>query len=161
MAWTNRMFHNPLSAREMLSRGADPNLCGPRGLSPFARAIVSIKEEETSLLELYLEYGARLESELLFFAAAPRVTHGDIKTRFLLDKGLDPNVTSAEWGSPLHRAVYHAKPKIVKLLLDAGADPIAISTGTKTYNQTPAQVAAERVQHPETRETIRSLLESR
>lgn len=77
------MFPNPECARELLSRGADPNLCGPRGINPLARAIVSIHEEDTSLLELYLAYGANLQSDLLLFAAAPRVAQGELMTRFL------------------------------------------------------------------------------
>lgn len=121
---------------------------------------MSTREEDISLLELYIVYGANLESDLLFFAAAPRMPQGELLTRFLLGKGLDPNVTSEVWGSPLHRAVYAAKPNIVKLLLGAGADPTAISAGRKTYGESPAQVA-ERVKHPETREAILSLLESR
>ncbi|RMJ20767.1 hypothetical protein PHISP_08363 [Aspergillus sp. HF37] len=139
---------NPACARELLSRGADPNLCGPKGTPPLGRAIVSTREGDLSLLELYLAYGAMLEPRLLFYAVAPRVHQGELMTRFLLGKGLDPNVTSEEWGTPLHRAAYAAKPDIVKLLLDAGADPTAISVGRKYYGKSPAQVA-ERVRHPD------------
>ena len=52
--------------------------------------------------ELLLEYGAKLESDLLFIAAAPRMIYGELITKFLLDRGADPNVTSQEWGTPLH-----------------------------------------------------------
>lgn len=67
-------------------------------------------------------------------------------------------MTSAEWGSRLHRAVYAAKPNIVQLLLDAGADARAFSAGRKNYGESPAQVA-ERIQHPGTREAILRPLE--
>ncbi|KAI9368046.1 ankyrin repeat-containing domain protein [Aspergillus egyptiacus] len=149
---------NPAAARELLAAGADPNLCGPRGLPPLARALVSIHEPSTALLELYLEYGATLSSELLFYSMRPRVQQAELKTRFLLDKGLDPNVTADDWGTPLHFAAYAGKLNIAKLLLDAGADPTAVSGGRKTAGKTPAQ-AAERVTHVETRMALLGLLE--
>jgi hypothetical protein len=56
--------------------------------------INSAREEGASLIKLYSEYGARLPSNLLFYAAAPRARHGEFITRYLLSKGLDPKVTS-------------------------------------------------------------------
>lgn len=94
--------------------------------------------------ELLLEYGAKLESDFLFITAAPRRTYGLLMTKFLLDRGADPNVTSQEWGTPLHLAVYAKNPNIVKLLLDAGADPTARSVGTKYLGHSPLEIA----QHP-------------
>lgn len=157
--WPNSALLNPACARELLARGADPNLCGPRGIHspPFGRAIVSTRQEPLSLLELYLAQGAVLDSHLLFYAVRSRVGQGELKTRFLLGKGLDPNVTNAEWGTPLHLAVHASKPNIVRLLLDAGADPSAISVGRKNYGESPAR-EAERLPHPGTREAILSLL---
>ncbi|KAL6230355.1 ankyrin repeat-containing domain protein [Aspergillus navahoensis] len=139
-------FLNPACAREMLSRGADPNLCGPRGIPPLARAIVSTHEPDTSLLELLIEHGAKLDSNLLFFAASPRVRQGELMTRFLLARGLDPNVTSTEWGTPLHCAIRAGKPNIVKLLLDAGANPMARSAGRKTNKQ---EYEVEEIREPD------------
>jgi ankyrin repeat protein len=46
-------------------------------------------------------------------------------TSLLLRKGLDPNIESAEWGTPLHCAVRTGKPDTVKALLDTGANPSA------------------------------------
>lgn len=153
------MFLNPACAAVLLSAGADPNLCGPRGISPLARVIVSTREPDTSLLDLYLAHGANLESDLLFYAVAPRIQQGELMTRFLLDRGVDPNVTSNDWGAPLHRAVAGGKLNLVKMLLEAGADPTAISGGRKTGQKSPAQVA-ESVPHLQTREAILSLLQS-
>ncbi|KAE8309982.1 ankyrin repeat-containing domain protein [Aspergillus transmontanensis] len=156
---TNSMLRNPASVRLLLSAGADPNICGLRKIPPLGRALVTIQEEDLSLLEPYIEYGATLSADLLFFAMAPRVRQAELKTQFLLNKGLDPNVTSDEWGTPLHCAIRSAKPNLVKLLLDAGADPTVVSGGRKTYGKTPTQVA-ESVHDPSIREAILSLLDS-
>ncbi|KAE8372196.1 ankyrin [Aspergillus bertholletiae] len=147
-------LNNTACARELLSQGADPNRCGPRGISPLVRTIVgTCKGEDTSHVEVLLAYGAKLESDLLFAAGGPRVAQGELMTRFLLASGLNPNTTHAKWGTPLHLAIYSAKPNIVKLLLDAGADPTAVSVGTQFPGKNPSQ-AAETVRHPETRQTI-------
>lgn len=94
--------------------------------------------------ELLLEYGVKLESDFLFITAAPRRTHGELMTKFLLDRDANPNVTSQEWGTPLHLAVYAKKLNIVKLLLHAGTDSTAHSVGTNYFGLTPAEI----VQHP-------------
>ncbi|KAL2801818.1 ankyrin repeat-containing domain protein [Aspergillus granulosus] len=124
-------FPDLACARELLSRGADPNL-----------AAVA----DASSVELFLDFGARLPSSLLFYSVAPRVPQGEFMTRYLLSKGLDPNVTNEQWGTPLHYAAYAQRPNIVKLLLEAGADITVRSTGRKTLGQTPAEIA-ERVGH--------------
>jgi ankyrin repeat protein len=131
---------DPACARELLTRGADPNIFGPGTKSPLYGAVFGGR---TSLAELLLEYGANLDPDLLFVTAAPRRQYGEPMTKFLLDKGIDPNPVSAEWGTPLHLAVYAGKPNIVKLLLDAGADPTTKSAaGTRHYpGQTPSQIA--------------------
>ncbi|KAL4755734.1 uncharacterized protein BDW70DRAFT_146003 [Aspergillus foveolatus] len=88
------MILNPACAAVLLSAGADPNLRGPRGIPPLARAIASARNPDTSLLELYLAHGATLEPDLLFSAVAPRVQQSEPMTRFLLERGVDPNGTS-------------------------------------------------------------------
>lgn len=62
-------------------------------------------------------------------------------TSFLLAKGLDPNQFDAEWGTPLHFAVWTGKPSIVKILLDAGADPTALSACRSHYGEPPPAAA--------------------
>ena len=64
----------------------------------------------------------------------------------LLDTGLD-------------LAVYAARPEIVKLLLDAGADPTTKSFDTKYYpGRTPAQIA--KTLAPDARQAILTRLQS-
>lgn len=150
-------------AEELLSRGADPNRCGPKGVSPLACALGSISEEDTALFEALLSNGARLESTLFFHAIRPGESRGEFKTKLLLSKGLDPNTSSPEWGTPLHRAVYLARRSIVKVLLDAGADKTARSDCRQFHNQSPAEVAEWTIQRypnsPELCSSLENILE--
>ncbi|GLA28386.1 ankyrin [Aspergillus phoenicis ATCC 13157] len=154
---------NPACAEELLSRGADPNRKGPKGVSPLACALGNISEEDTSLLETLLAHGARLESTLFFYAIRPGESLGEFKTKLLLAKDLDPNTTSPEWGTPLHRAVYLAERGIVKVLLDAGADKTARSDCRQFRDQTPAEVAERTIQRypksPDLRASLETILE--
>jgi ankyrin repeat protein len=143
---------------EMLSRGANPDVSGPRTKSPLCRAMINGNEP---LAELLLAHGAKLEPDLLFVTTGPRRLHGERMTKFLLDHGVNPNTTSAEWGTPLHLAVSAKKPNIIKLLLDAGADRSMQSTGTRYTGQTPLQIAQMySMVDPAITEIILSLLQS-
>ncbi|KAL2837499.1 ankyrin repeat-containing domain protein [Aspergillus pseudoustus] len=150
-------FPDLACARELLSRGADPNLRNDNGEPILGMVISSAAVADASLLELFLGFGARLPSSLLFYSVAPRVPQGGFMTRCLLSKGLDPNVTNEQWGTPLHYAAYAQRPNIVTLLLEAGADITVRSAGRKTLGQTPAEIA-ERVGHQGIRDTLLSLL---
>ncbi|BCS05604.1 ankyrin repeat domain-containing protein [Aspergillus luchuensis] len=158
-----RFMKDTKCAEELLSRGADPNRCGPKGVSPLACALGSISEEDTALFEALLSNGARLESTLFFHAIRPGESRGEFKTKLLLSKGLDPNTSSPEWGTPLHRAVYLARRSIVKVLLDAGADKTARSDCRQFHNQSPAEVAEWTIQRypnsPELCSSLENILE--
>ncbi|KAL2802191.1 hypothetical protein BJX63DRAFT_426239 [Aspergillus granulosus] len=125
--------------RQFLDHGLDPNSRYKKGrpiLGVFpdlacARELLS-RGADPNLCndngEPILEYGAQLPSSLLFYSVAPRVPQGEF-------------MTSEEWGMPLHCAVRAEKPDIVKVLLDAGADPTVRLRGRKTRGYTPAEVA--------------------
>lgn len=156
------MISNSSATAVLLSAGADPNLCGPRGIPPLSRIMISLKRPDIAIFELYLEHGAKFESSLLFHSIAPRVRQGELKTRFLLDRGADPNVTSHRWGTPLHLATRLGKVEVVKILMEAGADPTVLSVGMSLRvgktSKTPTQVA-EFVVDTERREAILGLLQ--
>jgi hypothetical protein len=161
------MVQNPACAAVLLSAGADPNAIGPRGIAPLARAFVGTCEPDTALLDLYVSHGAKLEPDLLFFAVAPRVQQSESMTGFLLDRGVDPNGPFTEaggrgtdyWGTPLHCAVWRGRMDLVKMLLEAGADPDVVAGRRKFGRKAPVEVA-ERVSHAESREEILVLLRS-
>ncbi|GKZ25571.1 hypothetical protein AbraIFM66951_001343 [Aspergillus brasiliensis] len=155
-----RFMKNTVCAEELLSRGADPNRCGPKKVSPLACALGSINEQDISLFETLLAHGARLEPSLFFHAIRPRESQGEFKTRLLLNRGLDPNTTSAEWGTPLHRAVYLGKEGIVRALLDAGADATVRSNCRQFCDESPAEIAESRIQRYPNSPDLRASLET-
>jgi ankyrin repeat protein len=154
---------DPACAHVLLSRGVDPNICGPAGISALSFAVRSSKDSELllELLDLLLAHGAKLEPDLLFDAVTPRVRHQELMTRFLLAKGLDPTTTiNAEWGTPLHLAVYAGKPNLVKLLMDAGADPTIKVSGRRFPGMSPLQMAQDRRdRYPERAEYTQAMLD--
>ncbi|KAB8211915.1 ankyrin [Aspergillus parasiticus] len=154
------LMMDPACAQELLSRGADPNRSDPKGVTPLTLAINSTREEDTSLIDLLLASGAKLEPDLLFVATAPRVPQGEFMTRFLLAKGLDPNTTSVKYGNPIHRAIHSSRPNIVKVLLDAGADPTGQSAHPQYRGGSPLRLA-KCIRSPELQETMLALLQSR
>lgn len=98
-------------------------------------------EDNGALFDLLIEYGAKMESNLFFSAIIWSRANTAFKTRFLLAKGLDPNTTSAEWGTPLLCAVHFAQGEVVQILLDAGADPTARAECRQYRNKDPAELA--------------------
>ncbi|GAB1192907.1 hypothetical protein APSETT444_002106 [Aspergillus pseudonomiae] len=154
------LIMDPACAQELLSRGADPNRSDSQGVTPLTLAINSTREEDTSLIDLLLASGAKLEPDLLFVATAPRVPQGEFMTRFLLAKGLNPNTMSVKYGNPIHRAIHSARPNIVKVLLDAGADSTGQSAHPQYRGGSPLQIA-KCIRSPELQKTMLALLRSR
>ncbi|KAH7346869.1 hypothetical protein BKA65DRAFT_595302 [Rhexocercosporidium sp. MPI-PUGE-AT-0058] len=137
---------DPSCAREFLTRGTDPNASGPSKTTALYRAL---DVGEVELAELLVTHGATLEPDLLWATVGLHKRHGELTTKFLLDKSLDPNqVVSEKWGNPLHLAALAAEPKIVKLLLDGGADRTIPSTGWKYPGKTAEQIVSVTMSSP-------------
>ncbi|KAH8431509.1 ankyrin repeat domain-containing protein [Aspergillus melleus] len=152
-------FVDAACAREFLERGVDPNRCGPKKIPPLASAVESAYEDGGALFDLLVEYGAKIEGSLFFYAINRSLSNTAFKTRFLLSRGLNPNVTSAEWGTPLHCAVHFAMQDVIQVLLDAGADPTMRVECRQFPNETPAEVAEfMRQSDPDDEEEFRRVL---
>lgn len=132
---------NAACARELLEHSVDPNRCGPKKIPPLVSALKCAHADNGALFDLLIEYGAKMESNLFFSAIVWSRANTAFKTRFLLAKGLDPNTTSAEWGTPLHCAVHFAEEEVVQILLDAGADPTARAECKQFGERDPAELA--------------------
>jgi quinoprotein dehydrogenase-associated probable ABC transporter substrate-binding protein len=86
-------------------------------------------------LERWLEEGADLNQELSNAVIASDVD----RIKFLIEKGAEINKPDSQGWTPLANAARQRKDKIVKVLLDAGADPNIASNG-----MTPLIAAAMR-----------------
>lgn len=102
------------------------------------------------MARLLLDYGAKLDPNLLFTTInlrwrGPDTGTRELMTKFLVDEGVDPNqAKSEEWGTPLHLAAFRANGDLVKMLLDAGADRTSVSTGWRYSGLTPEQLMLAR-----------------
>jgi len=116
--------------REALSTGLDPNARDQFGCVPLTYAIQCNRPRCVAIL---LESGARPNTRdvkshtpLHYAAGEPSVA----SVRMLLEAGAAVNARDARGFTPLHVAAGHDFPgsrRIVRLLLDAGADPRAVS----------------------------------
>ncbi|GAT24867.1 hypothetical protein RIB2604_01806990 [Aspergillus luchuensis] len=138
---------DPRVIRLYLDRGlkpqkcVDPNRSGPRKISPLASALNKVCDDGGATFDLLVEYGAKVDSSLLFYALSSSYDTA-LKARFLFSRGFDPlTATSSDWGTPLHIAARFADEEVIKLLLDLGADPTARLSTKKFPNRSPVEVA--------------------
>jgi len=113
--------------------------CGPPAL------ITAAKSNDTKKMETLLNKGAEVNEEwfvgstALWWAVRDNVSLETV--RFLLDKGADVNKGMDNGWTPLLVAIYNGNAKMVKLLLDYGAD---ITGREPMGHRTPVQLAEEK-----------------
>ncbi|PAV71488.1 hypothetical protein WR25_12227 [Diploscapter pachys] len=118
----------------LLEYGADPNVFDRKGLSPLMRSC-RMKEKGIPTIEILLKYGADLNAQApdrqdhrtaLHFAL---LSGSADLVKFLIGKGAMVNMPEEyEKPSPIDIAVLKDDPELLKVILDAGANPNAVHT---------------------------------
>lgn len=128
---------------ELLKAGAKPNYVPRAGRREEQMTPLQLAAYEAGppILELLLEAGATepgLDTLLLCGAAC----RGDVDAvKALLARGVDVNAKDSSDRTPLHYAAQTGKERIVRLLLDHGADS-DLSAGKKGKGESPLMMAA-------------------
>ena len=84
-----------------------------------------------SAMEILLDHGATLDPAAIYHATKGQKT--DMAAlRFLVARGVDVNdrVVALKRDTLLNQAVYHRNVEAVKVLLEAGADPNIVTSGS-------------------------------
>ena len=127
-------------AKELLEKGADPNIKTKYGESPFIETAFWGDDCET--LRLFLDAGAEINqtSSTGWTALMATAYRNHYKTfELLLERGADINMRSQDGRTALILAVRQRHTSIVERLLSLGADPNVIDG----YGQTPLGLAKE------------------
>ncbi len=98
------------TALKLLNAGSNPSILDYRGMSPLTLAVFNNHIGSSDAYE---------KGNIALITA-------------LLDKGVDVNIADSDGDTPLHTAVAHASPAVIKLLLNRGANLMARNNATKT-----------------------------
>ena len=136
--------------RELLDRGANPNIKDDYGTT--ALMVASIKDR-VEIVELLLNRGAvpdiQDDDGDTALTLASEFGRTEI-VRLLLDRGADPNIRDRYGNTALIKASYRGHTEIVRLLLDHGANPNIINNRGNT-----ALMIAERLGQDDVARLIR------
>jgi ankyrin repeat protein len=133
--------------RAALKAGADPNeRYDRRGLSAIGRVAtavmsagyrdspVPLNEAEAkaiSILDVLFEAGAQIRNYDIEILHAPVIEGAEKLTKYLLDRGANPNGADHSGNTPVILGTKYGHPDIVKLLIEYGAKPLDAVTSAQ------------------------------
>ena len=148
---------SPDAVQFLLRHGADVNARSNDLWTPLHQAVF---EEEPSVARMLLDHQADVNSlnddgrsplHLLSISRTPQgEDDGSDTAKLLLERGANVNAKDKDHATPLHLASAKKNLKIVRVLLDHGADPDA----EKFRGETPLQLALTRRGHPDAEDGI-------
>jgi len=113
-----------MAVRDLLTRGANPDVWTPDGWPALFRAI---DKGRVDTVQAFLDHGAKLDVKLQGDSALQNAAfRGNVAiARMLIERGAgaDVNLRGGEGNMPLKTAAEQGNIELVKLFLDAGADP--------------------------------------
>ncbi|MBN1799043.1 MAG: ankyrin repeat domain-containing protein [Spirochaetales bacterium] len=141
---------------QLIVAGVDVNSKDDSGMAPvILAASAGNREIVQQLIDAGADINSQEESEG-FTACSMAVFLEDIgMLQFLLELGANPNIMNKQHKTPLFIAAESGQTEIVKILIQAGADPHFINT--RAYNQasnTNILIAAVMSDNPETVQLI-------
>lgn len=121
------LYHAPHMTHQLLEHGLDPNLPDWQRRTPLHDLCAGIRhvEETAALVQMFLEHGANIDA----IDEEDRSTPLGIAARegnmalvdLLLENGANPNVSGANWATPLAWAERRGHEEISALLRQRGA----------------------------------------
>ena len=144
--------------RWVLEHGAELNVVSnPRLVGSCADFATPLQKAAScgsvKAMDILLEFGARPDASAIFHAIRSQVTES---VKFLLAKGVPPDVVSQRWGTPLKCAVRWRNAEAVEVLLECGADPEVVCFGSTAADDARKRGYVELAQMLEARMKRRS-----
>ncbi|WP_198676712.1 ankyrin repeat domain-containing protein [Streptomyces atratus] len=129
--------------RALLECGADVHAVDKNGVTPAVWAVAlndsdpaAVVRRSVEVLALLVEHGARLDGKVRSTTGGSFAHHSCCAAvpvyAFLLDHGAPIDTVDDRGDTPLHDTVRSARPGLVKMLLDRGADNAAVNGLGKT-----------------------------